>query len=573
MRWSKALIPTHKEDPSDAETTSHRLMLRSGMMRKLTSGVYNYLPLGWRAVRKVEGIVREEMDAIGCQEILMPVISPAELWRESGRWEIYGKELWRVQDRNGRFFALGPTHEEVVTDIVRNEIRSYRELPFTLYQIQTKFRDELRPRFGVVRSREFLMKDAYSFHRDEESLEEFYHVMCGAYTRIFERCDLEFRPVEAATGAIGGSSSHEFMVLSDTGESEVIVCQCGYAATDERAEGTIASVATDEEPLEMEPVDTPDAKTIDEVSAFLGIAPSRLVKTIVYLVDERPVAALIRGDREINEAKLALALEAEIVVPAPPEVIEKITDAPVGFAGPVGLTGVEIVADRSVEGIVNAVVGGNRKDVHFRNVNPGRDFQVKTYEDIALIAKGDTCARCGATLDAFRGIEVSQAFKLGAKYSKSMNATFLDSDGVARPFIMGCYGLGVTRTVAAIIEQHHDGDGIVWPLSVAPFAVQILAVNMKSDACRTAAERLYADLTSMNVETLYDDRDESPGAKFKDADLVGMPLRVTIGDRGLKRGIVEVRVRRTGEDTEAPVEVAADRIVEMLELLRTSGRQ
>ena len=564
MRWSKALIPTHKEDPSDAETTSHRLMLRSGMMRKLTSGVYNYLPLGWRAVRKVESIVREEMDAIGCQEILMPVISPAELWQESGRWDVYGKELWRVQDRNGRFFALGPTHEEIVTDIVRKEVRSYRELPFTLYQIQTKFRDELRPRFGVVRSREFLMKDAYSFHRDEESLEETYREMCEAYNRIFERCELEFRPVEAATGAIGGSSSHEFMVLSDTGESEVIVCQCGYAATDERAEGTIAPFATGEAPLEMEPVDTPDAKTIEEVSAFLEVEPTRLVKTILYLVDERTVAALIRGDREINEAKLALALGAEVVTAAPPDLIEKVTGAPVGFAGPVDLTGVEIVADRSVETLVNVVVGGNAKDVHLRNVNPGRDFQVGSYEDIALIAKGDSCARCGATLDAFRGIEVSQAFKLGAKYSTSMNATFLDSDGVARPFIMGCYGLGVTRTVAAIIEQHHDDDGIVWPLSVAPFAVQVLAVNMKSDGCREAAEKLYADLRARGIETLYDDRNESPGTKFKDADLVGMPLRATVGDRGLKRGIIEVRTRRTGDDAEVPVDDAADRIAEML---------
>jgi len=564
MRWSKALIPTHKEDPSDAETTSHRLMLRSGMMRKLTSGVYNYLPLGWRAVRKVESIVREEMDAIGCQEILMPVISPAELWQESGRWDVYGKELWRVQDRNGRFFALGPTHEEIVTDIVRKEVRSYRELPFTLYQIQTKFRDELRPRFGVVRSREFLMKDAYSFHRDEESLEETYREMCEAYNRIFERCELEFRPVEAATGAIGGSSSHEFMVLSDTGESEVIVCQCGYAATDERAEGTIAPFATGEAPLEMEPVDTPDAKTIEEVSAFLEVEPTRLVKTILYLVDERTVAALIRGDREINEAKLALALGAEVVTAAPPDLIEKVTGAPVGFAGPVDLTGVEIVADRSVETLVNVVVGGNAKDVHLRNVNPGRDFQVGSYEDIALIAKGDSCARCGATLDAFRGIEVSQAFKLGAKYSTSMNATFLDSDGVARPFIMGCYGLGVTRTVAAIIEQHHDDDGIVWPLSVAPFAVQVLAVNMKSDGCREAAEELYADLRARGIETLYDDRNESPGTKFKDADLVGMPLRATVGDRGLKRGIIEVRTRRTGDDAEVPVDDAADRIAEML---------
>ncbi|MFH1689509.1 MAG: proline--tRNA ligase [Candidatus Eisenbacteria bacterium] len=567
MRWSRALIPTHKEDPSDAETTSHRLMLRSGCIRKLTSGVYNYLPLGRRALLKVETIVREEMDAAGCQEILMPVLSPADLWTESGRWDVYGKELWRVRDRNGREFALGPTHEEVVTDIVRNEVRSYRELPFTVYQIQTKFRDELRPRFGVVRSREFLMKDAYSFHRDEESLDETYRDMCDAYARIFERCSLTFRPVEAATGAIGGSHSHEFMVLSDTGESEIIVCDCGYAATDERAEGTVVAPELNESPGQLERVDTPGARTIEQVSEFLGVEPWRLIKTIIYEVDGRPVAVLVRGDREVQEEKLAMALEADMVAPAPLAVIEKVTGAPVGFAGPVGLEGIEIIADHTVEPLVNAVVGGNAQDVHIRNVNPGRDFTPTAFHDIVLIKKSDRCAKCGGELDSFRGIEVSQAFKLGTKYSTSMNATFLDEDGVAKPFIMGCYGLGVSRTVAAIIEQHNDKDGITWPLSVAPFAVEILVVSTKSEECKIIAEKLYAELGAAGIDVLLDDRDDSAGVKFKDADLIGMPLRVTIGDRGLKSGVVEARIRKTGEVTEVPVDDATQGILRILETL------
>jgi prolyl-tRNA synthetase len=566
MRWSKALIPTHKEDPSDAETTSHRLMLRSGMLRKLTSGVYNYLPLGRRALLKVEQIVREEMDAVGCQEILMPVVCPSELWKETGRWDVYGKELWRVRDRNDREFALGPTHEEVVTDIVRNEVRSYRELPFTLYQIQTKFRDELRPRFGVVRAREFLMKDAYSFHRDEESLDETYRSICDAYTRIFERCALTFRPVEAATGAIGGSHSHEFMVLSDTGESEVIVCECGYAATDERAEGKVAARSDREEPGEMNRVATPGMKTIEQVAEFLDVEPDRLVKTIIYEVDGRPVAVLVRGDREINEAKLGMALGADVVAPAPPEVIEAVTGAPVG------LEGVEIIADHTVQPLSNIVVGGNAEDVHLINVNPGRDFEPTAFHDIVLIRKGDRCARCGALLDSFRGIEVSQAFKLGTKYSSSMGATYLDEDGIAKPFIMGCYGLGVSRTVAAIIEQHNDKDGIVWPLAVAPFAVEVLAVNMKSDECRRVAEAVYSDLVASGIDALYDDRDDSPGVKFKDADLVGMPVRVTVGDRGIAAGIVEIRVRRTGDVTKAPIGEAVAAVRRTLSEISESER-
>jgi prolyl-tRNA synthetase len=565
MRWSEALIPTHREDPSDAETTSHRLMVRSGMIRKLTSGVYSYLPLGWRAIRKVEEIVRQEMDRAGCQELLMPVVSPAELWKETGRWDVYGKELWRVKDRNARDFVLGPTHEEIVTDIVRNEVRSYRELPFTLYQIQTKFRDEIRPRFGVVRAREFIMKDAYSFHRDEASLDETYRAICAAYERIFDRCGLTYRPVEAATGAIGGSVSHEYMVLSDTGESEVIVCDCGYAATSERAEGTVPGVPADDPPAPMERVDTPGMKTIEEVAGFLGAEPWRLVKTIIYEADGRPVAALIRGDREINEAKLGMALGADLVVPAEAQLIEEVTGAPVGFAGPIGLSGVEILADHSVEPLTNVVVGGNEANVHVRNVNRGRDFEVTAFHDIALVRKGDRCPKCGEALDSFRGIEVSQAFKLGAKYSSKMKATFLDEDGEAKPFVMGCYGLGVSRTVAAVIEQHNDDNGIAWPLSVAPFAIEVLVVNAKSDEAMSTGEGIYRGLLERGVEVLFDDRRESPGAKFNDADLVGMPLRITVGERGLKKGIVEARVRKTGEEQEVPIGEAIEGILSVLE--------
>ncbi len=569
MRWSKALIPTHKEDPSHAETTSHKLMLRAGLIRKLTSGVYSYLPLGWRVLRKIESIVREELDAAGCQEILMPVISPAELWEETGRWGVYGKELWRVRDRNGREFALGPTHEEVVTDIVRNEINSYKQLPFTVYQIQTKFRDEIRPRFGVVRAREFTMKDAYSFHCDEESLDETYRAIYDVYSRIFDRCDLVYRPVEAATGAIGGSSSHEFMVLSDTGESEVIVCECGYAATSEQAEGLIANVMPVEEPLAMEEVATPGMKTIDEVAAFLKIEPWRLVKTIVYVADGAPVLAVIRGDREVNEEKLARVLGAGVIEAAPPGVIEKTTGAPVGFAGPVGLNGVRRVVDRSVEPLRNIVVGGNKTDSHIRNVNHGRDFTVSSFEDIAQIGKDDACAGCGKAMDSFRGIEVSQVFKLGTKYSDSMNATFLDENGKARPFVMGCYGLGVSRTVAAVIEQHSDDDGIAWPMSVAPYEVLIVALNnLKSDAVREAAEALYEELKGQGIDVLLDDRADSAGVKFKDADLIGIPVRVTIGDRGLDKGIMEIRLRKSGEKSEVPRERAGAEILRMVTELR-----
>jgi prolyl-tRNA synthetase len=412
-----------------------------------------------------------------------------------------------------------------------------------------------------------MMKDAYSFHRDDESLDETYREICDAYNRIFERCALTFRPVEAATGAIGGSHSHEFMVLSDTGESEIIVCECGYAATDERAEGQVVAPEQSEEPGELERVDTPDAKTIEQVSEFLGVEPWRLIKTIIYEVDGRPVAVLVRGDREVQEEKLAMALKADMIVPAPPDVIEQVTGAPVGFAGPVGLSGVEIIADHTVEPLVNAVVGGNATDVHVKNVNPGRDFKPTAFHDIVLIKKGDTCAKCGATLDSFRGIEVSQAFKLGTKYSTSMNATFLDEDGVAKPFVMGCYGLGVSRTVAAIIEQHNDDDGMAWPLSVAPFAVEILIVSMKSEECVRVAEQLYGELGAAGVDVLLDDRNDSAGVKFKDADLIGMPLRITVGDRGIKAGVVEARVRKTGDTTEVPLDGAADAILKMLETL------
>ena len=438
-------MPTLKENPAEAETASHRLMLRAGMIRKLSSGIYNLLPFGLRAARKVEQIVREEMNRIGGIEILMPVLSPAELWMESGRWQVYGKELMRVRDRHDRFFALGPTHEEVVTDIVRKEVRSYRQLPLILYQIQTKFRDELRPRFGVVRAREFIMKDAYSFHRDEESLAETYNQMYEAYTRIFKRCGLRFGSVEADSGAIGGDVTHEFMVFAETGESQVLACDCGYAATSDTAEGIAPRYAPGEQPKPLEKVSTPGMKTVEEVTAYLDKQPWQLLKTIIYNADGQFVAVLIRGDRQINEIKLKRTLGAIELRMADALEIERLTGGPLGFSGPVGLEGIRLIADLSVKDMVNMVTGANEVDAHYVNVNLGRDFTVGEFYDLSVAAESDTCTRCGKPLTSWRGIEVGQIFKLGTKYSEVMKATFLDENGKEHPFVMGCYGIGITR--------------------------------------------------------------------------------------------------------------------------------
>jgi prolyl-tRNA synthetase len=568
MRWTRFFSPTLKETPAEAETTSHRLMLRAGMMRKVSAGVYSLLPLGLRVTQKVERIVREEMNRTGALEILMPVLSPAELWNESGRWAVYGKELMRLQDRHGRFFALGPTHEEVVTDIARGEVRSYRQLPFTLYQIQTKFRDEVRPRFGVVRAREFIMKDAYSFHQTEESLQETYARMYEAYTRIFKRCGLRFGSVEADSGAIGGDVTHEFMVFADTGESQVFACKCGYAATEDRAEGEIAVYPSDGKALPVEKVSTPGMKTVEEVTAFLKKKPWQLLKTIIYNTGGGFVAVLMRGDREINEAKLKKALGSVSLELASQEEIMKVTGAPLGFSGPVGLKGVRIIADNSVSAMSNMVAGANEADAHLVNVNVGRDFDADEFQDLVQVMEGDKCRKCGQMLSAWRGIEVGQVFKLGTKYSTAMKARFLDDKGDEHPFIMGCYGIGITRTVAAAIEQNSDDDGIFWPVSIAPFEVHVLPTNMSDAALVETAESIYRGLLDRGIEVILDDREERPGGKFKDADLIGVPIRITVGERGMKEGVVEIRLRETGETTKIEIEAAVDRAAEMVRELK-----
>ncbi len=564
MRWSKCLIPTLKETPSDAEIPSHILMLRAGLIRKLSSGIYILLHLGLKSARRVEQIVREEMNRIGGIEILMPVLSPAELWMESGRWNVYGKELMRVRDRNDRFFALGPTHEEVVTDLVRNEIRSYRRLPLILYQIQTKFRDEPRPRFGVMRAREFIMKDAYSFHRDEACLDRTYQDMYDAYTRIFRRCGLKFGAVEADSGAIGGDVTHEFMVFAETGESVVFSCECGYAATIDTAEGVPQEHEFDQEMLPIEKVSTPGMKSVEEVTGFLGKQAWQLLKTILYKADEGFVAVVIRGDRQINEVKLRRVLGTLELRMATPVEIESLTGAPLGFTGPVGLEGIRVIADKSVKDMRNFVTGANQADAHYINVNIGRDFDVEGYYDLAEAGYGDSCIRCGKDLRAWRGIEVGQIFKLGTKYSKSMKARFLDEDGGEKPFVMGCYGIGITRTVAAAIEQNNDKDGIFWPITIAPFEVLVMPTNVSESKIREASEKIYLDLLNTGVDVILDDRDERPGNKFKDADLIGIPIRITVGERGIERGIVEVRLRRSGETVEVPLAKAQEATVELI---------
>jgi prolyl-tRNA synthetase len=568
MRWSNAYIPTAKEDPAEAEVISHKLMIRGGMIKKVGAGIYTLLPLGLLVVRKVEQIVREEMNRAGALELLMPVLSPAELWKETGRWNVYGEELMRLKDRHGRDFVLGPTHEEVVTDLVRGRVRSYRQLPLTLYQIQTKFRDEVRPRFGVMRGREFIMKDAYSFNKDQECLSRSYDAMYEAYSTIFRRCGLRFRAVLADPGAIGGDTTHEFMVLAQTGESLVISCpndECGYAATDETAEANIQDYSSNGVSLPLSEVHTPQKKTVEEVCAFLKTEPRNLVKTILYKNNGDVIAALVRGDREISEPKLKRVLKTDMLTMADEQTVQSVSGAAVGFAGPVGIRGVKLVADKTVARMKNFITGANKTDYHLTNVNYTRDFQPEIVADITVAASGDKCIRCGRELTEYRGIEVGQIFKLGKKYSEKMNATFTDESGNEIPFTMGCYGIGITRTVAAAIEQNHDETGIIWPPALAPYAVLITPVAMNDKEIVAAAESIYSFLRERKVEVLLDDRDERPGVKFKDADLIGIPVRVTIGSRGLKQGKIEIRIRRSGKVKEAPVEEAGKWILEILD--------
>ncbi|MEW5945188.1 MAG: proline--tRNA ligase [bacterium] len=564
MRFTELFFYTLREDPVEAEIASHRLMLRAGMIRRLASGVYAFLPLGFRVFKKVEKVVREEMNRAGAQELIMPVLQPLELWEESGRLDAYVAEkiLFQVKDRQERRYALGPTHEEVITDIARARIRSWRDMPVNLYQIQVKFRDEIRPRFGLLRAKEFCMKDAYSFDADEEGLERSYRAMYDAYSRIFTRCGLKFRAVEADTGAIGGDVSHEFMATADAGEDVLVECGgCGYAANLERAEAG----APDKDPaemLEMERLETPGAKTIEEVTAFLGVTPQRLVKTLLYLAGGRPVAALIRGDHTLNETKLKRLLREESLMPADAGTIERLTGAPVGFAGPAGLAeNTPVVSDITVAAMRNFITGGNRRDLHVGNVNPGRDFRADRTGDIRFATEGDKCPRCGGRHRFMRGIEVGQIFKLGVKYSAKMGLEYTDAAGETRLVVMGCYGIGVSRTVAAAVEQNNDGDGIIWTPELAPYLVDIIPVSMKDAAQREAAERAYAELWEAGIEAIMDDRDERPGVKFKDADLIGFPLKIVIG-KALADGKVELQARRTGEKTLVPASETVRRVRE-----------
>jgi prolyl-tRNA synthetase len=549
MRYSEMFLPTVREVPSDAEIISHQLMIRAGMIRKLTSGIYTYLPLGYRVIRKLERIIREEMDRAGAQELFMPTVQPRELWEESGRWSFYGKELLRFKDRNDRDCCLGPTHEEVITDLVRNEIKTYRHLPRNLYQIQTKFRDEIRPRFGVMRCREFGMKDAYSFDADEEGAEISYQKMFEAYTEIFKRCGLEFRAVEADTGSIGGSFSHEFMVMAATGEDSLVFCSnCEYAANLEKAEiaaPEIQPVRT-ENMLPLESVHTPNMRTIEEVSSFLRVAPRDIVKTMIYTADGQPVAVLVSGDEEVNEIKVKNYLNCDVLEMAMDDVIHEVTGAPRGFAGAVGIK-VKIIADCSLSNMTNFVMGANKEDYHIKNVNMGRDVSVTAFADLRIARETDSCARCGRALKFARGIEVGHVFKLGTKYSKAMKAQYLDKNGKEQYMIMGCYGIGVGRTVAAAIEQNHDENGIVWPLPLAPYQVIITPVSAKDDKIKGMSVQLYEALKQRGIEVILDDRDERAGVKFKDADLIGIPLRVTVGQKLLTAGVLEVKIRMTGE--------------------------
>ncbi len=577
MKMSKMHIKTLRETPNEAEIPSHILLLRAGMIRKLVSGVYGFMPLGWRALRKIENIVREEMDAAGAQEILMSAVQPAELWQESGRWDAYGPELWRIKDRSGRDFCLGPTHEEIFTDIVRNDISSHRQLPVNLYQIQTKYRDEARPRFGLMRSREFIMKDAYSFDRDYEGLDASYKAMYDAYARIFTRCGLTFRPVEADTGAIGGSNSHEFTAISEVGESEIAYCQtCSMAANVERADCRDASADDDSvEMLPLEAVHTPGTKTIEEVAGFLGVKAEKTIKALLFVkYDEKGnengyVAAFVRGDRELNMIKLvnALGIPEHAIAFADEDAMGEKTGAVGGFTGPVGLHDCVVVVDSELTGLKNLVAGACRKDYHLKNVNYGRDYKGDIVKDIKVLKEGDPCPVCGAPVKHARGIEVGQVFKLGTKYSEAMKATYKDENQKERPIVMGCYGIGVTRTLAAVVEQCHDDNGIIWPVAVAPYHVIITLMKPDDPVQLALAEGIGQKLEEAGVEVMLDDRDERPGVKFKDADLLGIPVRITVG-RMAPEGRVEYKLRRDEDKTEMTADEAVKAAIELVEAER-----
>ena len=560
MRWSRYYIPTLKEAPADAEVVSHKLLVRAGMIRKLTSGIYTWLPLGLRTLEKAKNIVRREMNAAGAMETLLPMVQPGELWEESGRWKKYGKELLRFKDRHDRDYCLGPTHEEVMTDLLRGEVKSYRQLPLNLYQIQTKYRDEVRPRFGLMRGREFLMKDAYSFDVDDEGANKSYASMKEAYHKIFSSMGLDFRPVEADSGAIGGNFSHEFMVLAETGEDAITACtnwpECTWAANVERAP-IKTEFEQDTTPCPaMEELDTPNQHTIEELVAFMGTSADKFIKTLLFMADGKPVAVLLRGDRELNEIKLAHLIDADDIQFATPEQVEAMTGAAVGFAGPAGLKGVDkIYADKELKACNDWIAGANKTDKHVRHLSLIRDVELPIeYVDLRNAVAGDPCPECGKPLEIKRGIEVGHIFKLGTKYSEALRATFLDENGKERIIVMGCYGIGVSRVVAACIEQNFDNDGIKFPPQLAPFDAQIVCLDPKDAEVAGKCDAIEAFLEGMGLECLYDDREERPGVKFKDADLIGLPVQITVGGKGLKNGVIEVKNRRTGEKSTLPAD-------------------
>ena len=567
MRWSHYFLYTLREVPADADVISQKLMMRSGMIRKVAAGIYTYLPLGVRSLQKLEAIVRDEMNRAGAIEITMPTIQPGELWMESGRWQRYGRELLRVKDRHGREFVYAPTAEEVITDTVRDTINSWRQLPLNLYQIQTKFRDELRPRFGLMRGREFTMKDAYSFHSSRESLDETYEKMRTAYSNVFRRCALDHVPVDADTGNIGGSASHEFMVLAQSGEDAVVRCpNCGYGANMEKATSKFFSDAEPAPMTEVAPLHTPGTKSIDDVGAFLGKPTSQLVKTLVFDTDLGPVMVLVRGDREGNEIKIKNHLGAQWMEMLPDTRFAEATGGVVGYCGPVGTKCAKVLADASLKGLTNWVVGGNKVDTHLGGANPGRDFPEPEWGDFTTVFAGDPCARCGTPLQIYRGIEVGHVFKLGTKYSEPMNCTYLDEQGQRQPMIMGCYGLGIGRTLAAAVEQSHDDDGIIWPIPIAPFEVVVTQLG-KEENVRAMAEEVYGKLLAAGIDAMLDDRDERPGVKFKDADLVGFPLRIAVGAKSLANGQIEWSLRKDRAKQLATPDEAVARVIELVKIV------
>ena len=565
MRLSSAFLKTMKEVPKEAQVVSHQLMFRAGMIQKLASGIYNYLPMALRSLRKIEAIIREELEKKGCQEVLMPIVQPAELWRESGRWEYYGAELLRFKDRKDSDFCLGPTHEEVITDMVRKNLKSYKQLPWNLYQIQSKFRDEIRPRFGLMRGREFIMKDAYSFDESVEKSLENYQLMFDAYTEIFNRCGLKFKAVDAATGAIGGDKSHEFQVLAESGEDGILSCgYCDYAANEEKAAVKEKSYYTDSSLFtSLEEVHTPDKKSIEEVTTFLNKKPEQLIKSMVYMIDEEAVLVLVPGNKEVNEAKIQAFFNANIVHLADDKTVEEITGAITGFAGPVSLKKhIKIAADRGIQEFPNMVCGANKTDYHLTGVNIDRDFKIDKMGDFIHALPGEPCPVCNeGKLEEHRGIEVGQVFYLGTKYSESMNCNFLDRNGKQVPAVMGCYGIGVGRTLAAAIEQNHDEAGIVWPMAIAPYEVLVMPLQLKDEDVVNVGNTLYKWFMDLGIDVALDDRNERAGFKFNDADLIGYPLQIIIGSKTLAEGMVEVKIRATGEKLKIKVAEIQDWVI------------